>query len=112
MGVAEAIIEEAQACLNALKCAYGHGFRSVIIEGDSLQLIQLLKSRSSTDSLINFFLKRHFSSSFELCFFIPFLLLKGEGIGLHMTLPSSDVPDAILARATDDIYLFINDNLI
>ena len=58
-GAATAIIEEVQACLYALECTYDHGLRIVIIEG--LQLIQMLKSRSPTDSLISFFLKDIFS---------------------------------------------------
>ncbi|KAJ8452717.1 hypothetical protein Cgig2_005053 [Carnegiea gigantea] len=60
-GATATIIEEARPCLYALKCTYDHGFRSIIIEGDNLQLIQMLKSRSPTDSLISFFLKYVFT---------------------------------------------------
>ncbi|KAJ8429174.1 hypothetical protein Cgig2_010124 [Carnegiea gigantea] len=35
-GFVGAVIEEARACLYALKCAYNHGFCNIIIEGDSL----------------------------------------------------------------------------
>ncbi|KAJ8430221.1 hypothetical protein Cgig2_009399 [Carnegiea gigantea] len=40
------LIEETRACLHALKCTYDYGFCSIIIKGDNLQLIQMLKTRS------------------------------------------------------------------
>ncbi|KAJ8434561.1 hypothetical protein Cgig2_014392 [Carnegiea gigantea] len=103
-GATAVIIEDVRACLYTLKCTYSCGFRSVIIEGDNLQLIQMLKSRSPTDSLISFFLKDRNRVAHDLTHWQP-ICLEGR-------LWTSDVLDTILARAMDDMYIYVNDNLI
>ena len=120
-GAGTAIIEEVQACLYALECTYAHGLRIIIIEG--LQLIQMLKSRSPTDSLISFFLKDIFAflANFDFYSFsfikrwrnkVAHDLTHWQPICLEGRLWTSDVLDTILAGATDDMYIYINNNLI
>lgn len=54
-GFAGPLVEEARACLFGLRCAYEWGARNIIIEGDSLGLIQLLKTRSTHDNFVGLF---------------------------------------------------------
>jgi len=67
-GFGGATVEEARACLHTLKRAYSHGCRHNIIEGDCLQLIQMLRTRSILDRLVDLFIKDtiSFVENFEL----------------------------------------------
>ncbi|KAJ8452986.1 hypothetical protein Cgig2_014749 [Carnegiea gigantea] len=56
-GHADASIEEARACLHGLTCAHNHGVRNIIIEGDCLHLIELLKAKSTPDNFLGFLVK-------------------------------------------------------
>ncbi|KAJ8441607.1 LOW QUALITY PROTEIN: hypothetical protein Cgig2_023760 [Carnegiea gigantea] len=51
-GFGGATVEEVTACPHGLKCAHAHGCRNIIIEGNCLQLIQVLRSKSIHDSLV------------------------------------------------------------
>jgi len=54
---AEPIIEEAKSCLHALKCAFQFGARNIIVEGDCVPLINMLKSSQIPDTTISFFIR-------------------------------------------------------
>ena len=49
-------LAEANACLLALNSALSHGFRKIIIEGDSLSIISKLKSKSIPNTSLGFIL--------------------------------------------------------
>ncbi|KAJ8433506.1 hypothetical protein Cgig2_018040 [Carnegiea gigantea] len=85
-------VEEARACLYALRCAHNHDFSNIIIEGDNLHLIEKIKAKEGN------------RVAHDLTHWEP---LCPEG-----RLWESDVSAAILDRASDDMYLYIHNNLI
>ncbi|KAJ8444310.1 hypothetical protein Cgig2_019868 [Carnegiea gigantea] len=61
------IIEEARSCLFAIKSAFAFGARSVIVEGDCLPLITILKSHQVYDDAVSLFARDilSFSARFD-----------------------------------------------
>lgn len=78
-GFAGAMIEEARSCLFGVKSAFNLGYRHIIIEGDNLSLVQLLKSRSTQDNSLGYFTSSIllFIQNFEF-FFLVFCKERGK----------------------------------
>lgn len=54
-GPASAIVAEARSCLFALQFALEYGVRTIIIEGDCLPMINMLKSRQIAGTSMGFY---------------------------------------------------------
>ncbi|KAJ8443070.1 hypothetical protein Cgig2_004275 [Carnegiea gigantea] len=54
---ADISVEEARACLYGLQCAHNHRVYNIIIEGDCLHLMELLKAKSTPDNFLGFLIK-------------------------------------------------------
>ena len=63
MGYNGAELEEAGACLFALKQALAHGFRNLVIEGDCLALISKLRRQVRPNNMLGFFISAILSTS-------------------------------------------------
>ena len=48
-------MEEAGACLFAMKKALAHGFRRIVVEGDCLSLISKLQRKEVPNNMLGFF---------------------------------------------------------
>ncbi|KAJ8435145.1 hypothetical protein Cgig2_018973 [Carnegiea gigantea] len=77
-GFARPEVEEARSYLFALQQAKDFGHTDIIVEGDCLGLVQVLKSRIALDN-----------STWDI-----------------------DVPDAIVSRASEDMFAYVDSNLI
>ncbi|KAJ8428188.1 hypothetical protein Cgig2_033126 [Carnegiea gigantea] len=122
-GFIGAIVEEVRACLHGLKCAYQQGYYNIIIENDCLELIHMLKNKSTNDSLVSLFVNDivFFVTNFDFCSW--FFVKKGGNKVAHdlsHQLPISligrmwkfDVLEDILAQALNDMFVYISNNLI
>ena len=122
-GYVGAPVEEAQACLHGLACAHEYGIRSVIIESYCLELIQMLRNKSTFDNPVSLFVRDIFSlvQNFD---FHSWSFVNREGnrvahdlahrqpICLEGKMWESKVPEDITARVSDDIYVYVNSHLI
>ncbi|KAJ8450340.1 hypothetical protein Cgig2_004797 [Carnegiea gigantea] len=120
---AEPFIEEAKACLHALRCVFQFGARNIIVEGDCLPLINMLKSNQVPDTAAGFFIRDilSFIPNFDLISWsfvkrgdnkVAHDLAHKQHYSFEGVLWESVVPDDILSRATDDMYAFIVTNII
>jgi len=56
LGFQGAELEEAGACLFAMKKALAHGFRKIVMEGDCFTLISKVQRKESPDAMLGFFI--------------------------------------------------------
>ena len=120
---AGAEVEEARACLFGLKQAIEAGLTSLVIEGDSLSLIQKLRAKQVPNNALGLFLQEIFSLV-SCCDFIAWSFVKRSGNKVAHTLahwqpicPSPRIwdgffPDSIVINASEDLYGFYNAKLI
>ena len=117
------LIEEAKSCLHAMKIAFEFGAHRLVVEGDCLSLINMLKSRLIHDTSIGYFVADILTFSAEFDFVSWSFVKKGRNKVVHYLadrqplcleglLWDTDVPEDILSRALDDMYAYVTDNLI
>lgn len=56
-GPANTMIEEARSCLYAVQSVFEYGARIIIIEGDCISLINMLKSSQIYDTAVGFYVR-------------------------------------------------------
>ena len=122
-GKGTALIGEAQACLFALQSAQQYGISNLCVEGDCLPLIQKLQSKTAENNFVGFVISDilNLVDQFE---FVAFSFVRREGNGVAHELAhwlpvvwesriwADNVSDAIVARASKDIFAYIDSNLI
>ena len=81
-------VEESRACMFDLKTAAAHGFKRLVVEGDSLAFTTKLKKGDRLNSLVGYFIQK---SLVSVQFLILYLgtSLKGAVIRLLMQSPIS-----------------------
>ena len=120
---ANAIVEEARSCLFAMQSAFEYRARTIIVKGDYLPLINMLKSRQIPDTSVGFFVRDILSFVEQFDFVCWSFVRRGGNSVVHDLTHrqplclvgkvwESDVPDDILERASVDMYAFVDHNLI
>ncbi|KAJ8422423.1 hypothetical protein Cgig2_003003 [Carnegiea gigantea] len=116
-------IEEARSCLCAIKTAFAFGARNLIVKGDCLPLIAILKSHQVHDDAVGLF-ARDMLSFPALLDFVSWSFVKRGGnrvahniahrqpFYLEGKLWESVVPKDIASPASDDIYAYIEGNFL
>ena len=99
------------------------GAHNIILEGDCLPLINMLKSSQNTDTTIGFFIRDilFFVVNFDLVSWsfvkrgsnrVAYDCADRHPYHLEGVLYESVVPEDVLSRALDDMYVDIDDNLM
>jgi len=123
VGFQGAVLEEAGACLFAMRVALEHGFRRIVMEGDCLTLISLLQRKECPNNVLGFFISDILSLlvSFE---FVSWVFVKRGGNGVAHALAkyqpiicgeriwAEDVPEVLLDLASKDMCTFLEQQLI
>ncbi|KAJ8425826.1 hypothetical protein Cgig2_015901 [Carnegiea gigantea] len=120
---ASAVVEKACSCLHGLRCAYDFGASNIIIEGDSLTLIQVLQASITHDNVIGLLVCSILSFIEKFDFFSWYFVKRGgnkvthdlahwQPLCLEGKLWESDTSESVLSRALDDMHDFLTSNLI
>ena len=116
------LIEEGCACLLGLRYAKEAGIANLIVEGDCLSLINLLKSSKVQDTFIGFLIQDILSlaASFSFCSWsfekragnkVAHALAHLQPYSFSRRVWDVDTPNSILDRASMDMYEFLNLNI-
>ena len=123
MGYNGAELEEAGACLFAIKQALAHGFRNLVIEGDCLARISKLRRQVRPNNMLGFFISAILSTS-ALFKFVSWSFVRRGGNSVAHSLAKyqpfvigerlwrEEVPEEISNLASRDMCTFLEHRLI
>ena len=122
-GFASPEVEEARACLHALRSAMSQGFRRLIIEGDCQPLIRKLQLRLVPNNTLGFFISDILSLVERLEFYAWNFVKRGSNEVAHaiahlLPLTSGERlwdeggPDIVYDLATSDMCNYIDHAII
>jgi len=123
MGFSSPEVEEARACLFALRIALNRGFRQLIVEGDCQALIGKLKAKSSPNNSLGYFISDILSLSVQFDFLAwSFIRRKGNTVAhamahlqpivLYERIWGEGGPESIYNLATNDMCAFLDHSII
>ena len=123
LGYHGAELEEAGACLFAIKQTLAHGFRNLVVEGDCLALISKLHSQVRPNNMLGFFIS-DILNTFALFEFVSWSFVRRGGNAVAHALAKfqpfvigeriwwEEVPDEISNFASRDMCVFLEHHLI